>query len=147
MLRRSLLTLALLAFSAPAFAGDSSQYAGLVKGVALGGYDATSYFSGKPLKGSKTITQKWQDVTWRFSSEANRVLFAASPEKYAPQYNGHCAFAAANGALASGDPTAWTVHNDKLYINYSPDVRQMWSEDIDGYVSTADKNWPGLIAK
>lgn len=147
MLRRSLLTFALLALCTPAFAGNSSQYTGLVKGVALGGYDATSYFTGTPVKGAKTITQNWQDVTWRFSSEANRALFAASPEKYAPQYNGHCAFAAAKGALASGDPTAWTVHNDKLYINYSADVRQTWSEDIDGYVTTADKNWPGLQAQ
>ncbi len=147
MIRRTLLSLALVAFVSPALAGDSGQYTGLVKGVALGGYDATSYFSGKPVEGDPAITQTWQGVTWRFATPANRDLFAAAPEKYAPQYGGHCAFAAAKGALASGDPLAWTVHKDKLYINYSPDIRTTWSEDIEGYVKKADKNWPGLKAK
>jgi YHS domain-containing protein len=147
MFRRSFLSLVVFAFVSPAFAGDSSIYTGLIEGVALGGYDATSYFSGKPVEGSADITQEWQGATWRFASEANRALFVASPEKYAPQYGGHCAFAAAKGSLAKGDPLAWTVHKDKLYINYSPDIRKTWAEDIDGYVTAADKKWPALMKK
>jgi hypothetical protein len=144
MIRRSFLSLALAAAVTPAWAGDPPQFTDLVPGVALGGYDATSYFAGEPKEGDAAITQKWQGVTWRFASTANRDLFAASPEIYAPQYGGHCAYAAAKGSLASGDPLAWTLHNNKLYINYSTGIRDTWSKDIDGYVVKADKNWPGL---
>jgi YHS domain-containing protein len=144
MFRRTFLSFVLISAITPAWAGDPPQFTDLVPGVALGGYDATSYFAGKPMEGDAAITQNWQGVTWRFASSANRDMFVANPEKYAPQYGGHCAFAAAKGALASGDPLAWTVHKDKLYINLSSSIRDVWSKDIDGFVMKADKNWPGL---
>lgn len=147
MIRRTFLGLVLIVAISPAWAGDAPQFTDLVPGVALGGYDATSYFVGQPVEGDAAITQKWQGVTWRFASKANSDLFAATPEKYAPQYGGHCAFAAAKGALAPGDPLAWTVHKDKLYINLSTGIRDTWSKDIEGYVTKADANWPGLMAK
>ncbi len=147
MFRRTFLGLALLAATASAWAGEPPQFTDILPGVALGGYDATSYFSGKPQEGDAAITENWQGATWRFASAANRDLFAASPEKYAPQYGGYCAYAAAKGSLASGDPLAWTVHNKKLYINYSSGVRKTWEKDIEGYVTKGDKNWPGLAGQ
>lgn len=144
MFRRSFLSLAILATITPAWAGMSPIDTSVINGVALGGYDATSYFAGAPKEGDAAITQNWQNVTWRFASTANRDLFAAAPEKYAPQYGGYCAFAAAKGSLVPSDPLAWTVHNDKLYVNYSTGIRDTWSKDIEGFVAKADKNWPGL---
>jgi YHS domain-containing protein len=147
MIRRTFLAVLLTAAITPAWGGNMSVYTGVIEGVALGGYDAVSYFSGTPVEGDAAITQQWQGATWRFASTANRDLFAGNPEKYAPQYGGYCAFAAAKGSLAPGDPLAWTVHKDKLFINLSPGIRDTWSKDIEGYVAKADANWPALMAK
>jgi hypothetical protein len=58
-------------------------------GVAIKGYDAVAYFTeGRAVKGKKQFEFKWQDARWRFASTANRDLFAADPEAYAPQYGG-----------------------------------------------------------
>jgi YHS domain-containing protein len=58
-------------------------------GVAIKGYDPVAYFTeGQAVKGKKEFEYEWQDAKWRFSSAENRDLFAANPEKYAPQYGG-----------------------------------------------------------
>lgn len=149
MNRRTILALcaiAPLAFStSPAFAGKAEIFTGLVDGVAVGGYDAVSYFTGTPAEGSKEFSTKWKDVEWRFANAANRDAFLASPEKYAPQYGGYCAYAVSQGYTAKGDPTAWTVNDGKLYLNYSIEVRATWEKDIPGYVSAANGNWPKVL--
>jgi hypothetical protein len=145
MFRRTFLAVLLTAAVTPAWAGTSSIYTGVIDGVALGGYDAVSYFSGTPTEGDATITQDYDGAKWRFTTTINRDLFAANPEKYAPQYGGHCAYAAAKGSLAAGDPLAWSIHKDKLYINLSPSIRDTWSKDIEGYVAKGDANWPALM--
>ena len=61
--------------------------------LAIKGYDTVAYFkASKALKGNESFTFKWHDMTWYFSTKENRDLFAASPEKYAPQYDGYCAW-------------------------------------------------------
>ena len=115
-------------------------------GVALGGYDAVAYFADKvPTPGKADFKLNWKDVDWYFASADNMKLFEASPEKYAPQYGGYCAYAAAKGSVAAGDPEAWSVVDGKLYINLSPAVQKLWQSDIPGYILKADKNWPNLI--
>lgn len=144
MHRRTLLT-GLFYIATVAGALADKVFTGLVDGVALGGYDAVSYFSGlEPTMGDQAITASFGGATYRFASSANRDAFLKSPEKYAPQYGGFCAYAAAKGALAPGDPMAWTVANDKLYINLSPAIKQTWSKDIPGNIAKADANWPTL---
>ena len=149
MNRRILLALAVFppaAFAAaPAFAGKAEIFTGLVEGVGAGGYDAVSYFTGTPAQGSKEFSTKWKGAEWRFASAANRDAFTASPEKYAPQYGGYCAFALSKSALAKGEPTAWTVNEGKLYLNYSEAVRANWRTDIPGNVAAADGNWPKVL--
>jgi YHS domain len=149
MNRRALLAFAALLpavfAAAPAFAGKAEIFTGLVDGVAAGGYDTVSYFTGKPVEGSKEFSTKWKDSEWRFASAANRDAFTASPEKYAPQYGGYCAFALSKGALAKGEPTAWTVNEGKLYLNYSEAVRENWRSDIPGNVTAANGNWPKVL--
>ena len=129
----------------PIFARAATGVDTHLKNAALGGYDAVAYFTEKVAKvGDPSITLKWNGADWLFSSAENMKLFAASPEKYAPQYGGHCAYAAAKGAIAPGDPLAWTVVKDKLYVNLSPAIREEWSQDIPGNIVQADKNWPNL---
>ncbi len=100
-------------------------------GQAIRGYDAVAYFQeGKPVEGKSAFQTDWMGASWRFISQANLDLFKAAPDSYAPQYGGYCAFAVSRGYTASTDPEAWTIHDRKLYLNYSKGVRDQWSQDI-----------------
>lgn len=115
-------------------------------GVAIHGYDPVAYFqSGKPVEGAAEWVHSWRGATWRFATEKNRDLFAADPERYAPQYGGYCAYAVSKDTTADIDPQAWKIVDGKLYLNYSPKIQQRWSEDIPGYIERADEHWPGLL--
>ncbi len=115
-------------------------------GVAINGYDPVAYFTeGAPAPGSAGFTHDWNGVNWRFASAANRDLFAGNPQAHAPQYGGYCAYAVSRGATASTVPDAWTIHDGRLYLNYSLEVRSIWSGDIPGNVVRADANWPGVL--
>lgn len=138
--------LAAAATGLPAFAAKEGVYTGLENGVAVGGYDPVAYFTEKkPVKGSNEFTARYDGVTWRFSSEANRDEFLSNPNRYAPQFGGYCAWAVANGYTAKGDPNAWSVVDGRLYLNYSTSVRQQWSQDIPGNISKGNANWPGVL--
>ena len=114
-------------------------------GVAIEGYDPVAYFTrGEPVEGSDAFTATHDGATWRFSSADNRDAFLSDPERYAPQYGGFCAYAVAQGAIAPIDPRAFTVLDDRLYLNYSDQVRARWRNDADAYISKANENWPDL---
>jgi len=133
------LVAALLTLSASALAGDFYEK----EGVAIKGYDPVAYFThNKAAKGSPAYKTEYGGSVFHFVSQANRDTFAADPAKYAPQYNGFCAFGTAGGYKAAIDPAAFTIVNNKLYLNYNQDVRKKWSADIPGFVAKADKNWP-----
>lgn len=118
------------------------------KGRAINGYDTVAYFTQrKPVKGTPEFSYDWKHGTWLFSSQANLDLFKASPEKYAPQYGGYCAYAIAIDRLVPIDPTQFTVLNDKLYLNYSPRIQRRWEKNRDSYLRDSEKNWPLLIAE
>lgn len=69
----------------------------------------------------------------------------ANPEAYAPQYGGYRAFAMASGYIASSVPDARTIHEDKLYLNFSTGVRRQWARDIPGNIVLGDTNWPTAL--
>ena len=126
-------------------AGEAPVYTNWL-GRAIGGADPVAYFTeGKPVEGSSDFTHEWNGATWYFSSAANRNAFAASPERYAPQYGGYCAWAVSQGYTASIDPEAWAIVDGKLYLNYSSDVQATWSKDVPGNISKADANWPKVL--
>ncbi|MEK9139422.1 MAG: YHS domain-containing (seleno)protein [Nitrospirota bacterium] len=112
--------------------------------LAIDGYDPIAYFTEmKPVKGSSEFRTDFQGATFHFVSAAHRDTFAANPEKFIPQYGGYCAYGMAKGYKAKIDPAAFTVVNNKLYLNYSEAVRAQWLSDIPGYIRKADANWPG----
>ena len=115
------------------------------RGIAIRGYDPVAYFTDdKPIKGDPSYVHRWMGTSWQFASKSNFESFVNNPEKYAPQYGGYCAYAASSGYIAPTDPNAWTIHNDKLYLNYSKSVRKTWLKNKNGHINSADKNWPGL---
>jgi YHS domain-containing protein len=110
--------------------------------VAIKGYDAVAYFTAsKALKGKETFTFQWHNMTWYFITKENRDLFATSPEKYAPQYDGYCAWALTEARKAQTDPEVWKIVDGKLYLNCSQTAYEKWSKDIPGNIKKADANW------
>ncbi|MEM1261457.1 MAG: YHS domain-containing (seleno)protein [Pseudomonadota bacterium] len=142
----ALLGLLFLLPGAQALAAKDPVYTSLFSNTALKGYDAVAYFKDdKPVKGSKQFAYSWNGADWHFSSAENRDAFAADPDRFAPQYGGYCAWAVSQGYTASGDPTVWTIVDDKLYVNYNDDVGKKWRADPQGFIAKANQNWPNVL--
>lgn len=152
MLRSLLLSSAFaVATVTSAFAGD--QYVDESK-FALSGYDAVAYFDleqapvgqrqPEAVPGKKSITAEYNGSTWAFATEANRDKFLADPAKYAPQFDGHCAYGVAQGGKVPANPNLWRIVDGKLFLNINPAVVGFWEEDIKGHIKNAGKNWSGL---
>lgn len=140
--------LLLFGLSFPAAAREAEVHTGVFSSLAMGGYDAVSYFTtGKPLQGDARFELSYKGATWRFVSQQNAEAFRANPAAYAPQYGGYCAWAVSQGYTASGDPLVWNIVNGRLYLNYNKSVQANWSTDIPGHIARADRNWPGVLGK
>jgi len=136
------LGLAVVFLTGLAFAGD--QYVGR-DGLPVGGNDVVSYHTeSEPVAGLATIFAKHNGVIWQFSTQANRDLFVADPARYVPAYDGHCAYALAEGRKVRSDPSAYRVVDGVLYMNFSPSIQQRWEQDIPGYLGRSQAEWPAL---
>ena len=138
-----LLSFLALASCAPAGAIEAVHQSR--SGVAVEGVDVVAYFTkGEATSGRAEFSHDWRGATWRFASAEHRDLFAANPERYAPQYGGYCAFAVAHGSTAGIDPEAWSIVDDKLYLNLSPSIQRRWNAKRDRFIEQANRNWPRL---
>jgi len=150
MNRRKLLisatsTMALWAMPSLALAQKPQVYTGIEPGVGAGGYDVVSYNTGTPQMGIPTFTTDFNGASWHFASAENLKAFQANPEKFAPAYGGYCAFAVAQGATAKGDPTLWRIVDGRLYFNLNKSAQSRWLQDIPGYITSANANWPKVL--
>lgn len=137
--------------SGAAFAGP--QYLDQT-GYAASGYDVVAYFSleqsqigqfqQEAIPGKAELTAEYNGAKFAFSSPENLEKFVASPEKYAPQYDGHCAYGVSRGGKVPGNPHLWRIVDDKLYLNITKQVVGFWEEDIPGNLSLAENNWVGI---
>ena len=131
--------LALLTMATPVFGGSYFER----DGTALRGHDPVAYFAeNKPVRGLPAYQATHKGSTFHFASQNNRELFKADPARYAPQYDGFCAYGTAAGYKAASDPAAFSIVDGKLYLNYDADIQKKWRADIPGYIAKADKNWP-----
>jgi YHS domain-containing protein len=122
--------------------GGSAAGASPAETVAIKGYDSVAYFTdGKALQGSASFSFRWHGMMWYFRTAGNRDLFAPSPEKYAPQYDGYCAWAMTESRKAITDPEVWRIVDGKLYLNCSRSAYQKWIKDLPGNIKKADQNW------
>ena len=135
---------ALLLWQGPASALDPTFTA---DGAAIRGYDPVAYFTqGEPTPGNPAISHGYEGAMWHFATEAHRDMFAADPAKFAPQYGGYCAWAASRNYVASTDPEAWEIVDDKLYLNFSKLIHARWTIGKRKNIEKGDVNWPGLLA-
>jgi len=135
----------ILFFSTTIWAKDLIN-TGFFNDEALSGYDAIAYFTeGAPIKGNKELKFKYRDANWYFSTQANLEIFKSNPSQYAPQYGGYCAWAVAQGNTADGNPINWTIHKDKLYLNYNDAIQNKWLDNIEQFILEADQKWPTVL--
>jgi YHS domain-containing protein len=126
--------------TSPGFAGQQ-----FVDGAALSGYDAVAYQDeGAAVRGETTITTDWNGATWRFATPAHLAQFRADPARYAPAYDGHCAYAVSEGRKSGGTPELWLVAGKRLYLLCSKSAFEKWTSEFDTRLTRANANWSTL---
>ena len=144
--RRSLAALGVLpaAFLVfPALGDVAPEMSGSPR-LAIGGFDTVAYHAvGKAVPGRLEYETVWHGARWLFSSKENQDLFMKDPDKYAAQYDGHCAMGVSyeNGHKDTVDPEAFTIVNGKLYVNHTKYWTTEWRKNEAENISRADKNW------
>lgn len=123
--------------------GQTPGSTNATNGVAIQGYDAVAYLAQQQaVKGQRAFSHEWRGVRWQFASADHRDRFAASPESFAPQFGGFCAYGVSRGYAVDIDPAAFSVVDGKLYLNYSKRVQATWNQDRAAYIEKARRNWP-----
>jgi len=110
--------------------------------IAIQGYDPVAYFEiNKAIEGKEEITSEFNGAIYYFSSENNKTLFLKNPEQYIPQFGGYCAYGMSEGYKAPIQPEAFTIVDNKLYLNYNLEVKEMWLKDQENRIAKAAKTW------
>lgn len=115
--------------------------------VAIQGFDPVAYFeSNKATLGTKDINTEHNGAIYYFSSEANKILFLKNPSQYLPQFGGYCAYGMSEGHKAPVTPEAFTIVDNKLYLNYNLKVKEMWVKKQKECIEKANENWEKLTS-
>ena len=134
---------ALLVASGPALAENYAQSAPAVQG-----YDVVSYQTAKrPVRGTGHFVANYDGATYLFASQENLETFNKNPGRYAPAYNGYCAFGVSVGKKFHSDPEVYRVVNNRLYLNLDARIQDDWLKDVPGRIKTADQNWKDIEDK
>lgn len=115
------------------------------KGLALEGYDPTSYFlDNSPRKGDPALARTYQGATFHFVDNEHKNAFEKEPAKYVPKFGGFCGYAASINKVSPVDPTIWQLVEGKLVLQHTPEAYELFNSDVPGNDARADMNWPGL---
>lgn len=115
-------------------------------GLFLDGYDVVSYFTAdEPSKGDASYSSQWQGVTLRFTTEQNLKLFLASPEKYWPQFAGHCANGLSDGHLVRANPKIYRIIDNQLYLFFSWWGKAQWKYNQQEQIQLANETWQAVL--
>jgi hypothetical protein len=144
-----------LAVPLAAEARDAINTNGSAAHVAISGLDSVAFFTqGKAVQGLPSIAYQWKGATWRFASGADRRLFIAHPDRYAPQWGGYCAVGISEGHVSRHTVAgSFDIHNGKLYLFAKGNPgdfdqwRKVWYQKNGGpssRVSIGNANWQQL---
>ena len=110
--------------------------------VAIKGYDTVAYFTeSKPTKGISEFAFSWYEAEWHFTSAHHRDLFAANPERYAPQFGGYCSMAMSTGWAIDVDPENWEIVDEKLYLVHTKQGIQRFRSKPRHFIKKAETVW------
>ncbi len=143
-MKKQIVSLFVVFITAISFAQTTvgSTHINLTSKVAIQGYDPVAYFeSNTPIEGKKEITAEFNGTVYYFSSESNKELFLKNPSQYEPQFGGFCAYGISEGHESPIKPEAFTIVDNKLYLNYNLKVKEIWSKDRAARIEKATLNW------
>ena len=116
--------------------------------VALEGYDPVAYFvDGGPVKGVPAFSFTFDDAIYYFASAEHQKMFAADPDRYAPQYSGYCTVGLSLGMRLEADPQSWVITNGRLYVFAAMEGPSRIAGDAAGTIAKADANRAALTAQ
>lgn len=108
----------------------------------LKGFDPVSYFlQESPTKGQAQFKKEYEYGTYFFASNQNLQQFNADPEKYVPQYGGFCSKGVSYAIRAGGDPMAYAIRDDRLFIFANEYAKDYWLLDPVDLIGKADGYW------
>jgi len=140
----------LLLCSVSVLAADPPIYSDPNSG-AIRGADPVAYFSltpgDKAVMGSDEFSYEWNGAIWKFANKANMEKFRESPESFAPQYGGYCAFALSHNFTTDIRPNSWIIIDGKLYLNHNKASQKNFLKKTTKKIAKADKNWPAVLSK
>lgn len=114
-------------------------------GLAIGGYDPVAFFTdGRPMAGSPDFEFRYGGAIWRFSNVGNRAAFSAKPEIYMPQFGGYDPLGVLRGVAVAGNPNAWLITGERLYLFYDRARLETFAGDADRLGTEAARKWPNV---
>mmetsp|Transcript_3853 Transcript_3853/g.4382 ORF Transcript_3853/g.4382 Transcript_3853/m.4382 type:complete len:169 (-) Transcript_3853:206-712(-) len=117
--------------------GDLPKVCVTKEGLALSGYDPTSYFDEDaftrgPLPGKADLTAEHATATYQFATPERQERFLASPEKFAPAFGGFCAKAVSENDVYWVNPKTFLIQDGNLLMFYDEDsinTKDFWLDD------------------
>ena len=107
---------------------------------AISGYDTVAYHTeNRAVKGNSEFSYEWNGAEWHFASVENRDLFAADPDRYAPQYGGLCTGGLSDGLAFNANPKIFKIIDGKLYLAASKSSNLF--KHTEKAIKKADENW------
>ncbi len=114
-------------------------------GLAIGGYDPVAFFTdGRPMAGNANFEFRYAGAIWRFCNVGNRDAFAAQPDIYMPKFGGYDPIGVARDVAVAGNPNAWLISGDRLYLFYDRARLQKFAGDADRLSAEAERKWPDV---
>lgn len=136
--------LCLLGLAQPASAGQFYEK----NGVAIDGYDPVAYFEEhRAVRGGQSFVSTYKGSTVWFVSRPHLEAFMQTPERFAPQFGGFCAYGMAEGTKAKSEGEVWAVFEGKLYLNYDTHIQEKWIRQRTTLIREAEANWPAVATK
>ena len=128
--------------SVPAVAQTQRIVADHYTGLALYGIDPVAYFTnGKAVAGKPDFELRHAGAIWRFDNEGNRAAFEAHPDIYMPRFGGYDPIGIARGVSTAGYPSLWAVHDERLYLFYTPEARAAFMANPNSVIASAAARW------
>ena len=115
--------------------------------VMLKGADVVAYFTqNRYVQGQPQFKSVYQDVTFRFATAENKMLFDRDPKRYQPEYGGYCANGITYGIPWGGDADRFKMIGGKLYMFGGQGSLDGWNIDEKRNLDLAEKYWKEEVA-